>query len=199
MPPPNITQEESSSSSSSTSSSAITSNTDNAIITESWTRIFPEAFGIRRTIEDSPFRWCVRESFLWGVSTGTVMGLHRLRMGSRGLFAGKVAFGTTCLVVFPSYYFCYRKREHQEKVIEMMMAINDFRPTDEMPETVPLDANHPFLNVKEKRYNDKDNEENDDRGLQKEFVARLKEKKDWQEPHQTQDAENVFKEVKKKQ
>jgi hypothetical protein len=119
-------------------------------------------------------------------------------MGSRGLFAGKVAFGTTCLVVFPSYYFCYRKREHQEKVIEMMMAINDFRPTDEMPETVPLDANHPFLNVKEKRYNDNDYEENDDRGLQKEFVARLKEKKDWQEPHQTQDAENVFKEVKKK-
>jgi hypothetical protein len=66
-----------------------------------------------------------------------------------------------------------------------------------MPETVPLDANHPFLDVKEK-HNNNDTEENDDRGLQKEFVARLKEKKDWQEPYQTQDVENVFKEVKKK-
>jgi hypothetical protein len=48
---------------------------DNAIVSEPWTRIFPEAFGIRRSIEDSPFRWCVRESFLWGVATGTMMGL----------------------------------------------------------------------------------------------------------------------------
>lgn len=46
-----------------------------AIVSEPWTRIFPEAFGIRRTVEDSPFRWCVRESFLWGVATGTMMGM----------------------------------------------------------------------------------------------------------------------------
>ena len=75
----------------------------------------------------------------------------------------------------------------------MMMAVNDFRPGEEMPETVPLDKNHPFMSVRDKV----DGNEGDDRDLQKEFVARLKEKKDWQEPHQTQDADDVFKEVKK--
>ncbi len=47
----------------------------NATISEPWTRIFPEAYGIRKAIEDSPFRWCVRESSLWAVATGTVMGM----------------------------------------------------------------------------------------------------------------------------
>ena len=42
---------------------------------EAWTKIFPEAFGIRQSIEDSSFRWCVRESMLWGVATGTMMGM----------------------------------------------------------------------------------------------------------------------------
>ena len=125
-------------------------------------------------------------------------------MGSGGLFAGKVAFSTTVLVVFPSYYFCYRKREHQESVIELMMAVNDFRPEGEMPETIPLDGDHPFLDVR-----DKDDAAGDgtagtgtggseSRDLRKEFVARLKEKKDWQEPYKTQDAEEVFREMKKK-
>jgi hypothetical protein len=41
----------------------------------SWTRYLPEAFGIRQSIEDSPFRWCVRESAMWGVATGTAMGM----------------------------------------------------------------------------------------------------------------------------
>lgn len=47
----------------------------NATVSEPWTRIFPEAYGIRQSIEDSSFRWCVRESMLWGVATGTVMGV----------------------------------------------------------------------------------------------------------------------------
>lgn len=42
---------------------------------EPWTRFLPEAFGIRETIEASPLRWCVREAALWGVATGTAMGL----------------------------------------------------------------------------------------------------------------------------
>ena len=119
-------------------------------------------------------------------------------MGSRSLFAGKVAFGTAFLVVLPSYYFCYRKREHQEHVIELMMAVNDFRPTDEMPETIPMDKDHPFLDVRDKVDGGKGDSSSSDRDLQKEFVARLKEKKEWQEPHRTQDAGDVFKEVKKK-
>lgn len=128
---------------------------------------------------------------MWGVATGTLMGLHRLRMKSHPLFAGNVAFGTVVLVALPSYYFCFRRREHQEHVIEMMMAVNDFRPGEEMPATVPMDQNHPFLSVNDKV------DGNVDRDLQKEFVARLKEKKEWQEPHQTQDADEVFKEVER--
>jgi hypothetical protein len=117
-------------------------------------------------------------------------------MGSGGLFAGKIAFSTTVLVVFPSYYFCYRKREHQESVIELMMAVNDFRPGGEMPETIPLDGDHPFLDVRDKAADDGTG--GVERDLRKEFVARLKEKKDWQEPYGTQDAEEVFREAKKK-
>ena len=52
---------------------------------------------------------------------------------------------------------------------------NDFRPGEEMPETVPLDENHPFMNVR-----DKADGNGDDKDLLKEFVARLKEKKEWQ-------------------
>ena len=43
-------------------------------------------------------------------------------------------------------FFCFIWK----KVIEMMMAANDFRPGEEMPETVPLDESHPFLNVKDR-------------------------------------------------
>jgi hypothetical protein len=45
---------------------------------------------------------------------------HRLRMGSKPLLAGHVFFGTFMVVMAPSYYFCYRRREHKENVIEMM-------------------------------------------------------------------------------
>jgi hypothetical protein len=57
------------------------SDTDSATVSDSapetatWTRFLPEAFGIRQNIQNSPFRWCVRESFMWGIATGTGMGL----------------------------------------------------------------------------------------------------------------------------
>lgn|ERR1719401_400016 len=114
-------------------------------------------------------------------------------MKSHPLFAGNVAFGTVALVALPSYYFCYRRREHQERVIEMMMAVNEFRPEDEMPETVPLNQHHPFLSIENKM----DGNAGGDGDLQKEFVAHLKEKKEWQEPHPTRDASEVFKEAEK--
>lgn len=41
-------------------------------------------------------------------------------MGSKPLLAGHVFFGTFMVVMVPSYYFCYRRREHKEKVIGMM-------------------------------------------------------------------------------
>jgi len=156
------------------------------------TQFLPEKFGIRKAIEDSPYGWCYRESFLWGIATGTAMGIHRLRMKSHPLFAINIAFLTTVTVTLPSYYFCYRKRDHQERVIEMMMAANDFRPGEEIPDTVPIGKDHPFLDVKE----DNGEAEKDEATLQKEFVARLKEKKEWQQQHQIQDADKIFKEKK---
>ena len=115
-------------------------------------------------------------------------------MKSHPMFAGNVAFGTMALVALPSYYFCFTRREHQEHVIEMMMAVNDFRPGEDMPATVPTDRHHPFVSVRDRVDG---NYEGEDRDLQKRFVARLEQKKEWQAPHQTQDADEVFKEVKK--
>ena len=173
---------------------------NSAVSTDSsWTQYLPEKFGIRKSIEDSPYGWCYRESFLWGIATGTAMGIHRLRMKSHPLFAINIAFLTTITVTLPSYYFCYRKRYHQERVIEMMMAANDFRPGEEVPEQIPIGDDHPFLDVKKEgdaAATSGSNGEKDEATLQKEFVARLKEKKEWQEPHQIQDANKIFKEKK---
>jgi hypothetical protein len=49
--------------------------TDASPETATWTNILPEWGGIRGNIQNSPFRWCVRESFMWGIATGTAMGM----------------------------------------------------------------------------------------------------------------------------
>ena len=108
-------------------------------------------------------------------------------MKSSPLFVINSAFITTAIVAAPSYYFCYRRREHKEATIEMMMKANDFQHYDEMPEPVPQ-SQHPFLET---------GNDNDDSMKQKEFIARLKERKEWQTQEPMHDAENVFKEVKK--
>ena len=156
--------------------------------TATWVNFLPEAFGIREGARNNPFRWCVREAFMWGIATGTAMGLHRLRMGSRPIFAFNVAYGTSFLVAAPSYYFCYRKREYKEEMIKMMMEANDFKHEEDMPESVPLEQ-HPFLD--EGKANDK--------RLGKEYIAELKERKEWQEAPSMddRDAAKIFKEVKK--
>jgi|EP00979_Chaetoceros_neogracilis_P015588 hypothetical protein len=149
--------------------------------TAKWTAYLPEWGGIRQSVQDSPFRWCVRESFLWGIATGTTMGFHRLRMKSRPFFAMNVAFSTSLIVAAPSYYFCYRRREHKEATIELMMRANDFENVEEMPEPIPQEQ-HPFLN-------------DDDDGIRrKEFIANLKEKKEWQKQTPMTDADKVFRE-----
>mmetsp|Transcript_22069 Transcript_22069/g.32677 ORF Transcript_22069/g.32677 Transcript_22069/m.32677 type:complete len:167 (+) Transcript_22069:150-650(+) len=149
--------------------------------TATWTKYLPTQFGIQQSIQESPFRWCVRESFLWGIATGTTMGFHRLRMKSHPFFAMNVAFATSLLVAAPSYYFCYRRREHKEATIELMMRANDFENVEEMPEPVPH-KEHPFLN-------------DDDEGIRrKEFIANLKEQKEWQKQTPMKDADQVFRE-----
>ena len=67
------------------------------------------------------------------------------------------------------------------------MKANDFQHHEEMPEPIPQ-SEHPFLEA----VND------DNEGMrQKEFVARLKEKKEWQKQEPMDDASNVFKEIRK--
>jgi hypothetical protein len=51
--------------------------------TAKWTKYLPESFGIRESVRSSSYRWCVRESGMWGIATATTMSLHRLRMGSK--------------------------------------------------------------------------------------------------------------------
>jgi len=108
-------------------------------------------------------------------------------MKSSPLLVINAAFVTTAIVTGPSYYFCYRRREHKEATIEMMMKANDFQHYDDMPEPIPKEQ-HPFL---------ENGNEDTDVIKQKEFVARLKEKKEWQKQEPMDDASNVFKEVKK--
>mmetsp|Transcript_2874 Transcript_2874/g.6601 ORF Transcript_2874/g.6601 Transcript_2874/m.6601 type:complete len:176 (+) Transcript_2874:134-661(+) len=159
-------------------------------VTGGWTNALPEAFGIREAVQNNPFRWCVRESFMWGIATGTAMGLHRLRMKSHPFFAFNVAFGTSMLVAAPSYYFCFRRREYKEQTIEMMMRANDFRHEEAMPEPVPM-GEHPFM--------EEATEAEAEKRLRKEFVAELKERKEWQKapPMEDRDPSKVFKEIGK--
>mmetsp|Transcript_24120 Transcript_24120/g.28938 ORF Transcript_24120/g.28938 Transcript_24120/m.28938 type:complete len:177 (-) Transcript_24120:269-799(-) len=166
------------------SSSGTAGSTEPPPETGSWTRFLPEAFGIRQNIQESPFRWCVRESAMWGIATGTAMSIHRLRMGSNPFFAVNVGFATTLLVTVPSYYFCFRRREHKYKVIELMMKANDFQTHEEMP-AEPKIKEHPFLK-----------DDNETKLTNKEYQGYLKERKEWQTPTPTQDAADVFKEVK---
>lgn len=106
-------------------------------------------------------------------------------MKSHPLFAGNIAFGTALLVSLPSYYFCCKRREHKHEMIELMMKANDFQHDEEMPEKVP-DEQHPFLDQLQT-----------ESGMQKEFVANMKEKKEWQKGHTLEEPANIFKEVKK--
>mmetsp|Transcript_35172 Transcript_35172/g.105026 ORF Transcript_35172/g.105026 Transcript_35172/m.105026 type:complete len:128 (-) Transcript_35172:145-528(-) len=124
---------------------------------------------------------------MWGIATGSAMGIHRWRMQSHPFFAVNVAFATTLLVSAPSYYFCYRRREHKEHVIDTMMKANDFAHEEEMPEPIPIE-DHPFL---------EDTKGGGEAGLGKEFEARLEERKEWQKQLPMEDAKKVFKEVKK--
>mmetsp|Transcript_8497 Transcript_8497/g.20447 ORF Transcript_8497/g.20447 Transcript_8497/m.20447 type:complete len:122 (+) Transcript_8497:388-753(+) len=120
---------------------------------------------------------------MWGLATASAMSIHRLRMNSRPLVAGHLFFGTFLSVMLPSYYFCYRRREHHEEVIEAMMKYNKFGHAREMPEEIPLQE-HPFWGE-----SDGSSESKHDR----EFRGMIKERKEWQKP-QDQSLEDIFKE-----
>jgi len=145
-----------------------------------WTTYLPP--GIREAVQQSKYRWCARESAMWGVATGTAMSLHRLRMRPSAVTTAINAGFLTFFVVYSgSYYFGVKRRDHQEKMIEMMMRLNSFQTVEEMPEQVPLDENHPFVAPV------------DEQGAgSKQYVANLPERKQWQAPLPTQDASDLF-------
>lgn len=68
-----------------------------------------------------------------------------------------------------------------------MMRANDFQTAEDMPEEVPLNKEHPFLEPGETNA-----------GLQnKEYTAHLPERKEWQTQVPQQDAKDVFTEKKR--
>eukprot|EP00529_Nitzschia_sp_RCC80_P033688 CAMPEP_0113519446 /NCGR_PEP_ID=MMETSP0014_2-20120614/43524_1 /TAXON_ID=2857 /ORGANISM="Nitzschia sp." /LENGTH=201 /DNA_ID=CAMNT_0000417165 /DNA_START=107 /DNA_END=712 /DNA_ORIENTATION=+ /assembly_acc=CAM_ASM_000159 len=163
--------------------------------TAKWTQYLPQVFGIREAVRQSSYRWCVREGGMWGIATGTAMSLHRLRMGSTPVFAGHVFFGTFMVVMLPSYYFCYRRREHQEEVIEMMMKYNQFGHATDLPAEPPIEE-HPFW---EKMTPEQQRQARDDqRAHDREFRGMLKERKEWQQPQETPAFEDIFNEERKR-
>lgn len=167
---------------------------EDASTSQSWM----EKYGLndmKDKIVNSPYSGCARESFMWGIATGTAMGIHRIRMGSRAGRSINFAFGTALVVIFPSYYFCVKNREHQDKMVELMMKANAFEPQDEMPEPIPIEE-HPFLEPKEEG-----DESNGDGGrLGKVYEYFQKSRKDWEKPApMAEDASKVFKEVDDKE
>jgi hypothetical protein len=162
----------------------------NEIETAKWTRFLPEAFGIRQTVQASKYRWCVRESSMWAISTGTAMTFHRFRMASPTKFAVNIGMSSLMVVYVGSYYFCVKKRDYREKMIKIMMQLNSFEPAVEMPEQVPYDALHPFVEPAA----------DDQSGIpaERQYVANLPERKEWQPQLPTQDFDKVFQEAPRK-
>jgi hypothetical protein len=162
----------------------------NEIETAKWTRFLPEAFGIRQTVQSSKYRWCVRESSMWAISTGTAMTFHRFRMASPTKFAVNIGFSSLMVVYVGSYYFCVKKRDYREKMIKIMMQLNSFEPAAGMPEQVPYDELHPFVEAAEDGQS----------GIpaERQYVANLPERKEWQPQLPQQDADKVFQEVPRK-
>ena len=79
--------------------------------------------------------------------------------------------------MLPSYYFCYRRREHQEQVIEMMMKYNRFGHATDMPAEPPLEE-HPFW----KKTDDDKSSTAANAKHESEYRGMIKERKEWQKP-----------------
>jgi hypothetical protein len=109
-------------------------------------------------------------------------------MKSRPSLAINVGFTTFFIVYFGSYYFCVRRRDYKELMVEQMMKLNTFEHALQMPEPVPVDKHHPFV---EPAITD------DSPGPSKQYVAHLPERKEWQQPLPPQDASAVFRPVEK--
>lgn len=99
------------------------------------------------------------------------------------------------MVYFGSYFFCYRRRDYQEQMIEVMMKFNAFDHASAMPAEIPINEDHPFV-----RPVDNNNDESDENNnltteilKPKRYVAMIPERKEWQKQLPTQDASDIFK------
>ena len=114
------------------------------------------------------------------------------------------------MVAIPSYYFCVKKRDYKEQLIQVMMRANDFQEASEMPPEIPAGEEHPFLDDAT-TFHSNDNDTStittttaggDGGGgggailTDREFVGHLPERKEWQTQVPQQDAKDVFVEKK---
>lgn len=166
-------------------------STDDSVQTATWTNSLPETWGIRAAVQQSKYRWCVREAGLWGIATSTAMTLHRLRMQTRPTMAMHAGFLTFFGIYIGSYYFCVKRRDYREKMIELMMQLNQFDHAMNMPEPVPVDEQHPFVTPG-------DTTDDAHAAPPRQYVAHLPERKEWQSQLPSQDAANVFRPVENK-
>jgi hypothetical protein len=166
--------------------------------TAQWTRYLPEAYGIRKSVESSKYRWCARESAMWGIATGSAMALHRMRMNSPTSRVIHVGFFSVFVVMGGSYYFCVKRRDYQEQMIELLMQLNAFDHAQNMPPERPIDQTHPFVMPDYSNGDDSiprttmDDSSTISTVPTKQYVAHIPERKDWQAPIPTQDAADVF-------
>ena len=116
-----------------------------------------------------------------------------MRMGTKPVMAGHVFFGTFMVVMLPSYYFCYRRREHQEHVIETMMKYNQFGHATDLPAEPSLE-DHPFWERKDE--NNVWNGSGTDTIHDREFRGMIKERKEWQKAEDPS-FDEIFQERKK--
>ena len=98
-------------------------------------------------------------------------------MGSTTRFAVNMGVLSTLGVATASYYFCCKRRDYKERMIEVMMRLNAFEHASQMPEETPLEE-HPFAKPG---------------GVpDREFRGFLPEKKEWQPREETKDLKDVF-------
>jgi hypothetical protein len=103
-------------------------------------------------------------------------------MGSSTRFAGNVAFISMFVVGGGTYYFCCKRRDYQERMVEAMMKMNAFEHASQMPAQTPLEE-HPFQKPGDE----------DGRGIAgQEFRGFVKEKREWQPKDETKDMTEVF-------
>jgi hypothetical protein len=111
-----------------------------------------------------------------------------MRMGSSRRMQGNAAIVAFTMVSGGSYYFCARRRDHQEKVIAAMMKLNAFEHASQMPAETPLEE-HPFA---------KPTTSGEEGKTDKEFRGLLKENKEWQPREVNKEMKDVFTEEGKR-